>query len=127
MEMQTGTGSTNNLISGIFIVFAAPMCWWDLSAGPVLMVRYKGDYHVSSTNPNRQLNGYWTKVSGKGNKIIPRWRPNKNRKDIYHHGPRPISIICHLSDLSDPSCFSLVSTFKPCFALQANLKVLLHT
>jgi hypothetical protein len=40
MEMQTG--STNNPISQIFFVFAAPMYWWDWFAAPVLMVRYKG-------------------------------------------------------------------------------------
>jgi hypothetical protein len=39
----------------------------------------------------------------------PRWLPNKNKNDIYHHGPRPISIICHLRD---PPTFSLPTTFK---------------
>jgi len=41
---------------------------------------------------------YWAGVSGKGNRINPRWRPNKKRNglDIYHHGPGPISIICQL-------------------------------
>jgi hypothetical protein len=29
--------------------------------------------------------------------------------DIHHHGPRPISIICHLRD---PPTFSLPTTFK---------------
>jgi hypothetical protein len=28
---------------------------------------------------------YWAEVSEKGNKIIPRWRPNKKRKG-HHHG-----------------------------------------
>jgi hypothetical protein len=42
MKMQTG--STNNHIPQIFIVFAAPMYLWDwlaLKAAPILMVRYK--------------------------------------------------------------------------------------
>ncbi len=49
------TGSTNNHISQIFFVFAAPLYWWDWLAAPVLMVHYKGDCHVSSTSPNRQV------------------------------------------------------------------------
>jgi hypothetical protein len=49
MEMQTD--STNNHISQIFFVFAAPMYWCDWLAAPVLMVHYKGDCHVSSTSP----------------------------------------------------------------------------
>jgi hypothetical protein len=53
MEMQTG--STNNHISQIFFVFAAPMYWLDWLAAPVLMARYTGDCHVSSTSPNRQV------------------------------------------------------------------------
>jgi hypothetical protein len=48
-----GTGSTNNLISQIFFLFAAPMHWWDWSAAPV---RYKRDWHVISTSPSRQVN-----------------------------------------------------------------------
>ncbi len=52
MEMQTG--STNNHIPRIFFVFAAPMYWWDWLAASILMVRYKGDCHVSSTSPNRR-------------------------------------------------------------------------
>jgi hypothetical protein len=49
------TGSNNNHISQIFFVFAAPRDWL---AAPVLMVRYEGDgdYHVSSTSPNQQVN-----------------------------------------------------------------------
>jgi hypothetical protein len=53
MEMQTG--STNNHISRIFFVFAAPMYLWDWLAAPVLMVHYKGDCHVSSTSPSQQV------------------------------------------------------------------------
>ncbi len=49
MEMQTG--STNNHIYDIFFLFVAPML-----AAPVLMMHYKGDCHVSSTSPNRQVN-----------------------------------------------------------------------
>jgi hypothetical protein len=53
MEMETA--STNNHISQIFFVFAAPMYWWDWLAALVQMVRYKGDCHVSSTSPNLQI------------------------------------------------------------------------
>jgi hypothetical protein len=44
--MEMHTGSTNNHISQIFLVFAAPMYWWDWLAAPVLTVIYKGDCHV---------------------------------------------------------------------------------
>jgi hypothetical protein len=50
MEIQTG--STNNHISQIFFVLAAPMQWWYWLAAPVLMVRYKEDCHVSRANTN---------------------------------------------------------------------------
>jgi len=48
-------GSTNNHFSLIFFVSAAPVFCWDWLAAPVQMVRYKGDCHVSSTSPNRQV------------------------------------------------------------------------
>jgi hypothetical protein len=76
-----GTGSTNNQISQIFFVFAAPMYWGDSLEAPVLMVLYKGGCHVSSTSPNRQIDDYyWAGVSRKENRIFPRRRPNKKRK-----------------------------------------------
>jgi hypothetical protein len=34
------------------------MYGWDWLSAPVLMVRYKGDCHVSSTSPNRQVGEY---------------------------------------------------------------------
>jgi hypothetical protein len=51
MEMQTG--STNNHISQIFFVFAAPMYCWHWLIAPVQMVVYKVHCHVSSTRLNR--------------------------------------------------------------------------
>jgi hypothetical protein len=61
---------------------------------------------------DRSMTNYWAGVSGKGNIINPRWRPNKQRDgqktDILHHGPRPISIICQLPD---PTYFSFKSGF----------------
>jgi hypothetical protein len=33
----------------------------------------------------------------------------KREKNIYHHGPRPIPIICHIPE---PSCFSLATTIN---------------
>jgi hypothetical protein len=41
------THSTNNHSSQIFFVFAEQMYWWDWLTAPVIMVRYKGDCHVS--------------------------------------------------------------------------------
>jgi hypothetical protein len=46
MEMQT---------SQIFFVFAAPMKWWYWLAAPILMVLYKEDCYVCSTNTNQQI------------------------------------------------------------------------
>jgi hypothetical protein len=37
----------------------------------------------------------------------------KREKDIYHHGPKHIPIICHLPD---PPSFSLPTTFKASFS-----------
>ncbi len=68
--------------------------------------------HVSSTTLiDRSITNYWAGVSEKGNRVIPRWDGGqiKREKDIYHHGPRLISIIFHLPD---PPCFSLVTIFK---------------
>jgi hypothetical protein len=95
------------------------MHWWDWLAAPALMLCNKGDGHVSSTSPNQQaMTNYRAGVSGTGNRIIPRWQPNKKReKDIYHRGSRPISIICHLPN---PPYFSLVGTFNVSFK---NLRV----
>ncbi len=61
---------------------------------------------------DRSMTYNWPGVSGKGNRIIPRWQPNKKRKDIYHHSRRPISFISFICHLPDPPCFSLATTFK---------------
>jgi hypothetical protein len=47
----------------------------------------------------RLMSIYSPGVSGKENRINPRWRPNL-KKDIYHHSPSPIPIICHLPLIS---------------------------
>jgi hypothetical protein len=57
---------------------------------------------------DRSITNYWAGVSGKGNIIIPRWRPYKKGKEHLSPWPRPISIICHLPD---PPCFSLVTIY----------------
>jgi hypothetical protein len=55
------------------------------------------------------MTNHWAGVSGNGNRIILRRRPNKKEKDIYHHGPKHIPIICHLPN---PPSFSLPTTFN---------------
>jgi hypothetical protein len=55
-DMQTG--STNNHISPIIFVLAAPTHWWDWLVAPVLMVRYKGECCVSSTSLTPHVNDY---------------------------------------------------------------------
>jgi hypothetical protein len=72
-------------------------------------VSVMGDCHVSSTSPNRQADDLLlAEMVRKGNRIQDGGQI-KREQDIYHHGPRPISIICHLPD---PPCFSQVTTFN---------------
>jgi hypothetical protein len=52
--------------------------------------------------------------------LNPRWWPNKIKTYIYYHGPRPISIICHLRD---PPTFSLLTTFKHYFLCMAGKNI----
>ncbi len=59
---------------------------------------------------DRWMTNYWAGLSGKGNRINPRWRPNKKRKG-HQHGPGPISIICQLPGPLDSHC-SLPLTLK---------------
>jgi hypothetical protein len=89
MEMQTG--NTNNHTSQIFFVLAAPMYWREWLVAPVLMVRYKGKCHVSSTNPNRQALTIHLAGSEKEKDLIPQDGAKIQRQtDIYHHGPKHI-------------------------------------
>jgi hypothetical protein len=62
---------------------------------------------------DRSMTNYWAGVSGKGIELFQDGGQIKKEKDIYHHGPRPASIICHLPH---PLCFSLVTTFKVLFS-----------
>jgi hypothetical protein len=52
------TGSTNNHISRIFSVLAAPKYWWEMVSSTNVMVRYKGNLNVSSTLPIQQAIAY---------------------------------------------------------------------
>jgi hypothetical protein len=75
MEMQTG--SSNNHIFQIFFVLATPIYRWDWLVAPVLMVHYKGSVIlVAPALIDRPMTIHRAGVSGKGNRIIPRWRPN---------------------------------------------------
>jgi hypothetical protein len=58
---------------------------------------------------NISMTYYWAGVSGKGYLLIQDGGQINRETDIYHHGQRPISIICQLPD---PPYFSLVTTFK---------------
>jgi hypothetical protein len=58
---------------------------------------------------DRSTTNHWAGVSRKDTELFQDGGQLKREKDIHHHGPRPISIICHLPD---PYCFSLVTTFK---------------
>jgi hypothetical protein len=46
------TGSTNNHISRIFFMLAAPIYWWEMVSSTNELVCYKGNLNVSSTLPN---------------------------------------------------------------------------
>jgi hypothetical protein len=41
---------------------------------------------------NRSMTNYWAGVSGKGNRIIQDGGQINRETDIYHNGPRPLSI-----------------------------------
>ncbi len=99
------TGSTKNHISHIFFALAVPMY-------------YTGEGKISSTSSYFQgdaswlvMTNHWAGVSGKGQ--------IKREKDIYHQGPMPKPIICHLPD---PPIYSLPTTFTVNIFLVNRLK-----
>jgi hypothetical protein len=55
-ELQTGT--TNNHISWIFFILAAPIYWWEVVNSTNVLVRYKGNLIVSVTLPIQQVIAY---------------------------------------------------------------------
>jgi hypothetical protein len=55
-ELQTG--STNNHISLIIFLLAAPIYWWEMVSSTNVLVRYKGNLNVSSTLPIQQAIAY---------------------------------------------------------------------
>jgi hypothetical protein len=64
---------------------------------------------------DRLMTNYSAGVSGNGNRIKSKDGGQIQRQtDIYHHSPRPISIMCHLPD---PPHFSLPTTFKDVFSI----------
>jgi hypothetical protein len=58
---------------------------------------------------NRSMTNYCAGVSGNGNRINPRWRPNKKRNG--HLSPRSRTNVYHLP-ASRPPLFLIVTTFK---------------
>jgi hypothetical protein len=69
-----------------------------------------GKHLAAPTLIDRIKTIHWVGVSRKGIEIIEDGGQIKREKDIYQHiGPRPIPIICHLSD---PPFFSLFTTFN---------------
>jgi hypothetical protein len=77
LVMEIQTGSTNNHISQIFFVHLV---------APILI--------------NRLMTKYCAGVSGNGNIINPRWRPNKKRNG--HLSPRSKTNIYHLPTSRPP-------------------------
>jgi hypothetical protein len=65
--------------------------------------------HQQSTLTDRSMTNHWEGVSGNGNRIISRWRPNYKRKG--HLSPRSQAYFDHLP-FFDPPSFSLPTTFK---------------
>jgi hypothetical protein len=55
-EMQLG--STKNHISRIFFMLSAPIYWWEMVSSTNVLVRYKGNFNVSSTLPIQQAIAY---------------------------------------------------------------------
>jgi hypothetical protein len=52
------TGSTNNHISRILFMLAAPIYWWEMVSSTNVLVCYKGNLNVSSTLPIQQAIAY---------------------------------------------------------------------
>jgi hypothetical protein len=52
------TGSTNNPISRIFFLLAAPIYWWELVSSTNVLVRYKVNINVSRALPIQQAIAY---------------------------------------------------------------------
>jgi hypothetical protein len=55
-ELQTG--STNNHISWIFLMLAAPINWWEMVSSTDVLVRYTGNLNVSGTSRIQQAIAY---------------------------------------------------------------------
>jgi hypothetical protein len=53
-DKELQTCSTNNHISRIFFMLAAPINWWEMVSSTNVLVRYKGNLNVSSTLPIQQ-------------------------------------------------------------------------
>jgi hypothetical protein len=58
---------------------------------------------------NRLMTNHWAGVGGNRNKLFQDGGQIKREKDIYHHGPKHILIICHLPN---PPSFSIPTTFN---------------
>ncbi len=79
-----------------------PMYWWYSACSAI---SHKGFVMLAAQALiDRSMTNYWAGVSGKGNRIIPRWRPTKKRKG--HLSPRFETNIYNLP----PSCPPLFLT-----------------
>ncbi len=111
------TNSTNTLVLQTQRKSGKCDNWCCLFAFPWLMVEqalHKAQHILYNTNKSwgivilaaalidRSMTNYWARVSGKGNRIIPRWRPKKKGKG--HLSPRSKTNIYH-SPLSRPPLF----------------------
>jgi hypothetical protein len=58
IDKELQTENTNNHLSRIFFMFAAPIYWWEMVSSTNILVRYKGNLNVSSTLPIQQAIAY---------------------------------------------------------------------
>jgi hypothetical protein len=64
------TGSTNNHISRIFFLLAAPIYWWELVSSTNVLVRYKVNINVSRALQIQQAIAYSISCSKRKRKLI---------------------------------------------------------
>jgi hypothetical protein len=68
-----------------------------------------GKHFAAPRLPNRSMPNHELERAEKESEIFQDGGQIKREKDMYHHGPKHIPIICHLPD---PPSFSLPTTFN---------------